>query len=84
MIMLLLPHFKESAVRADSFYKLKCPCVCLFVCLLVRHTFSLRLTVSLPPLPEVLCPKNLDIRNPWGKVMVRSGLRFEHFCSKLV
>ena len=24
-------------------------------------------TVFLPPLPEVGCPKILDIRNPWGK-----------------
>ena len=73
--------FKESALWADSFYKSKCPYVCLFVCLFVRHTFSLRLTVFLPPLPEVQCPNFLDIRNPWGKVMERSGLRFENFCS---
>ena len=56
-------------------------CVCLFVCLFVRHTFSLRLTVFLPPLPKVQCPNFLDFRNPWGKVMERSGLRFENFCS---
>ena len=42
--------FKESALRADSFFKLKGPYVCLFV----RHTFSLRLSVLLPPFPEVL------------------------------
>ena len=54
------------------------------VCLSVRHTFSLRLTVFLPPLSEVQCLNLLDIRNPWGKVMERSGLRFEHFCSKMV
>ena len=41
--------------------------------------FSLRLTVFLPPLPEVQCPNFLDFRNPWGKVMERSGLRFENF-----
>ena len=29
----------------------------------VRHTFSLRLTVFLPPLPEVQCPNFLDFRN---------------------
>ena len=39
--------FKESALWVDSFYKSKCPYVCLCVC----HTFSLRLTVFLPPLP---------------------------------
>ena len=37
------------------------------------------LTVFLPPLPEVGCPIFLQIRNPWGKVMERSGLRYEHF-----
>ena len=53
----------------------------MFVCVFVCHTFSLRLTVFLPPLPEVQCPNFLYIRNPWGKVMERSGLRFENFCS---
>jgi hypothetical protein len=43
-----------------------------------------RLTVFLPPLPKVGCPIFLKIRNPWGKVMERSGLTFEHFCLKLV
>ena len=41
------------------------------------------LTVFLPPLPEVGCPIFLKIRNPWRKVM-GSGLRFEHFCLKVV
>ena len=50
-------------------------CVCVFV----RHTFSLHLMVFLPPLPEVGCPIFLEIRNPWGKVMERSGLTFEIF-----
>ena len=35
--------------------------------------------VFLPPLPEVGCPIFLEIRDPWGKVMERSGLTFEHF-----
>ena len=26
----------------------------------------------------------LEIQNPWGKVMERSGLIFEHFCLKIV
>ena len=42
------------------------------------------LTVFLPPLPEVGCPIFLGIQNPWGKVMERSGLRYEHFCLKIV
>ena len=43
-----------------------------------------RLTVILPPLLKVGCPIFLEIRNPWGKVMERSGLRYEHFCLKIV
>ena len=58
--------------------------VCLSVCLFVRDTFCFRLTVFLHPLPKVQCPNFLDIRNPWGKVIKRNGLRFEQFCSKLV
>ena len=54
--------------------------VCLFVpvCSLLRY----RLNVFLPPLPKVGCPIFLEIRNPWGKVMERSGLRLEHFVWK--
>ena len=50
-------------------------------------TFSLlryRLTVFCPHCPEVRCPIFLEIRNPWGKVMERSGLTFEHFCFEVV
>ena len=46
--------------------------------------FQSFLTVFLPPLPEVRCPIFLEIRNPWEKVMERSGLRYEHFCLKIV
>ena len=42
------------------------------------------LTVFLPPFPNVGYPIFLEIRNPWGKVMERSGLRYEHFCLKIV
>ena len=41
---------------------------------------SLRLNVFFPPLPKVQCPNFLDFRNPWGKPMERSGIRFEYFC----
>ena len=51
------------------------------VCLSVRHTFIHSLNVLVPPLSEVQYPKQLDFRNPWGKVMERSGLKFENFCS---
>ena len=80
--------FKASALWADGFYKSKCPSVCpsvrLSVCLSVCSLLRYRLTVFLPPLSEVGCPIFLEIQNPWGKVMVRSGLIFEHFCLKIV
>ena len=50
----------------------------LSVCSLLRR----RLNVFLPQLPKVGCPIFLEIWNPWGKVMERSGLRFEHFLFK--
>ena len=50
----------------------------LSVCSLLRY----RLTVFVSPLPEVGCPIFLEIRNPWGKIMERSGLTFEHFVWK--
>ena len=52
-----------------------CLCVHPSVCSLLRY----RLTVFLPPLPKVGCPIFLEIRNPWWKVMERSGLRFKRF-----
>ena len=55
-------------------------CVRLSVCSLLRY----RLPVFLPPLPKVGCPIFLKIRNPWGKVMERSGLTFEHFGLEVV
>ena len=54
-----------------------CPCVCLF-------TFEVPFNGLLLPLPEVGCQIFLEIWNPWGKVMERSGLTFEHFCLKMV
>ena len=72
--------FKASALWADAFYKSKCPSVCRSirpsVCVLAFEVPFKRL---LPPLPEVGCPIFLEILNPWGKVMERSGLGFEIF-----
>ena len=56
------------------------PSVRVCVCSLLTY----RLNVFLPPLPENGCPIFLEIRNPWGKVMQRNGLRFQHFCLKIV
>ena len=75
---------KASALWADAFYKLKCPSVCPSVCLSVCSLLKYRLNVFLPPLPEVRCPIFLEIRNSWGKVVERNGLRYEHFCLKIV
>ena len=47
-------------------------------------TFEAPFNGLLPPLPEVGCPIFLEIRNPLGKVMERSGLTFEHFCFEVV
>ena len=54
------------------------------VCLSVCSLLSYRLTVFLRPLPEFGYPIFLEIRNPWGKVMERRGLTFEHFCLEMV
>ena len=52
----------------------------LCVCSLLRY----RLNFFLPPLPELGCEIFLEIRNPWGKVMERSGRRFKHLCLEVV
>ena len=56
----------------------------LFSLFLIFFGFRSFLTVFLPPLPKVGCPIFIEIRNPWGKVMKRSGLRYKHFCLKIV
>ena len=76
--------FKASALWADAFYKSKCPSACVSVCLSVCSLLRYRLTVFLPPLPEVGYPIFLEILNSWGEVMERSGLTFEHFCLEVV
>ena len=42
------------------------------------------LMVISPPLPKVGCPIFLEIRNPWGKVIEKSGLTFDYFCLEVV
>ena len=58
--------------------------VCLSVRLSVCSLFRYRLTVFLPPIPEVGCQIFLELQNTWGKVMKRSGLTFEIFCLEVV
>ena len=77
--------FKALALWADAFYKSKCPYVCLSVCVCVcLLTFEVPFKRLFAPLPKVGCPIYLEIRNPWGKVMERSGFTFEHFCLEVV
>ena len=73
--------FKALALWAHAFYKSIRPYVCVFVCLCISSLLRYRLTVFLPPLQEVGCPNFLEIWTSLGKVMERSGLRFENFCS---
>ena len=54
-------------------------CVCVSVC--VCSVFDYHLNVFLPPLPNIGCPKFLEILNIRGKVMARNGLKFENFYS---
>ena len=77
----VLVIFKASMLSISrNVHMFVCLSVCVSVCSLLRY----RLTVFLPPLPKVGCLTFLEIRNPWGKVMERSGLRFEHFCLEVV
>ena len=68
----------------ENCLKLPCKKKFFFFTFLVFFGFRSFLTVFLPPLPEVGCPIFLEIRNPLGKVMERSGLRYEHFSLKSV
>ena len=62
-----------------------CLSVSVYVCLSVRlFTFEVPFKRLLPPLPKVGCLKFLEIQNIWGKVMQRSGLRFEDLRLKVV
>ena len=64
--------------------------VCLSVRVSVRlFTFEVPFNSLFAPtshweVPKVGCPIFLEIRNPWGKVMGRSGLTFEHFWLEVV
>ena len=80
----MCPHFHRIGPLGRFDHRVAmsvCVCVCVFVCPFCPY---MHLCICLPPLPEVGCPKFLEIRNPWGKVMERSGLRYEHFCLKIV
>ena len=59
-----------------------CLFVCLFVCVAVCSLFEVPLKHLFAPTSR--SPNFLEIRNPWGKVMEQSGLRFEHFSLEVV
>ena len=62
----------------QSSSQIVCVSVCLCVCVFSPfHTYILR--PILPPIPKVGSPKFLELRNPWGKVLERIGLRIEYF-----
>ena len=67
-------YFTEQLVIHE--WSLPCPSCPLFMWYILRPI--------LPPLPEVGCPKFLELWNPWGKVLERSGLRIKHFCWEVV
>ena len=60
---------------ADASYRLKYPYV-------RTSQFLILFDVFLSPLSEVQCQNFLDIKNPWGKVMGKKGLRYEHLGPK--
>ena len=78
------PIFKASALWANAFYKSKCPYVCLCVCVCVCSLLRYRLNVFFSPTSRNRMSRMSRIRNPWGKVMERNGLRFEHLCLEVV
>ena len=54
-----------------------CLSVCVSVCVSVCSLLMCSLNVFLPPLLKVGSPIFLEIRDPWGKVMKRNGLRIK-------
>ena len=77
--------FEAPALWADAFYKSKCQSVCVSVCLSVC-LFAFEVPFKrLFALTSKNWMSNIfrDLES-LGKVMGRSGLRFEHFCLKMV
>ena len=68
---------------AGSFIESQCPSVCLSVYLFVPF-HVLDFEAYFAPTSRSRMSKFLEIRNPWGKVLERSGLRIEHFCWEVV
>ena len=76
---------ERNGLRYEHFcLKFFCSAKKSFFFSLIFSLLRYPLTVFLPPLPKVGCPIFLEIHNPWGKVMERSSLTFEHFCLEVV
>ena len=73
------PDWQLQCQDTGGTVKWICLSGCLFVGLFVCSLLRYRINVFLPPLPKVGCPKFLELRNPWGKVMEKSGLTFYNF-----
>ena len=75
--LIVRPMFSKNRPSGPilSIIQSVCPCVRLF-------TFEVLFNVFLSPLPKVRCTNFLEIWNPCGNVMERSGLRFENFNNK--
>ena len=77
--------FKALALWADVFYKSKCLCVCLSVCVCVcLFTFEVPFNGLCAPTSQSQMLQILEIRNPWRKVMERTGLTFIHLRLEVV
>ena len=77
--------FKALALWADAFYKLKCSSVCPCVRPSVSvFTFEVPFKRLFAPSSQSWMSNILEIRNPWRKVIERSGLRLELFCLEVV
>ena len=73
-------HFRFSKHQPSGLMLSISRNVRLSVCVFVRlFTFEIPFKRLFAPLPKVNCPKIFEIRNPWGKAVEISGLRFEHF-----
>ena len=80
--------FKASALWADAFYKSICPSVrlsvCLFVCLSVCSLFAVPFNGLFAPTSRSQMSNIFRDLESLGKVMERSGLRYEYFRLKIV
>ena len=73
--------FKASALWVDAFYKSKCPSVCPSVRL---FTFEVPFNGLCAPTSRSRMSNIFTDSESLGKKNGRSGLRYEHFCLKIV